>query len=1501
MKRLLKWLIGIIVAPFAILALIAFLIYLPPVQDFAVRKASEYASEQTGFNISIGRLRITPIIDLQLNDLLVTDAVGDTLLAAGLANVDLDLTSIMKGELGVDEVKFEDVAFNSKDLVATMVLRGKAGNFQLRADKIALDPQTVHINKALLDGAQLDIAMCDTVVEEDTTSTPIFWKIKLDEARVTNGDIRFAMPGDSMVVCAAVGLLGLDTANIDLGGQVYDIRRAEAEAETLSYFATGLDTIGIDSVRLETEGIVFKGDPMSIRIEKVNLTTPTSYVKAEVDADMKALEADSDGKMQVTFNADISKTDILRAGSKMLPKEFARAYPDEPIQIRLAAEGNVDKLQLTEAEAALPGSIYMDATGEVRYLMQPADTTVLRRDMQTDLLFNLQTRNLAWVRPLAGKALDGILLPQMHLAGALRSDGPKYDIDATLRESSSLSAVKAKVDTRGAMAYDAKMNIKGLNVAHFMPDLKVGVVSAQAAAKGSGTDPFSPSMRADLEASISQLDYDTLSISGVDLKAQLQGGKAHAELLSDNPYLQATSVVDAVISRKKTDLSLMLDLGLADFAAMGFTEDMLSTGMCLQLEGTTDMKDFHHLNGTISDLMVETADTIYRPADIDLNVILEPDSVAAFITSGDFLLNMNSPNRYDKILEQFDHFYTEFQRQYKDRRIDQNELRKRIPMLDFHVRAGRNNPVQYLLNSMGYGFEDMVFDVAFDPFTGANGGGHVWRVNTGAVLLDTITTTIYQDSTGVQFETFIRNNRRNPQITFDAKFNAYLMPYGAGAHILYHDRKGVTGLDLGIVAMIEEDGFMLHFEPYTPIIAYRTFELNPNNYILLGRNLHVDADVDMVADDGTGLKLYSTDNDEALQDLTIQIKDLNLGELTSTIPYMPSIEGKLDGDAHWMQTENTMSLSTDMNVNDLRYEGTSLGQVGLEAVYLPNYDGTQYVDGSLLHMGMAVASFNGIYRPNKTENQLDVTATLDRFPLALANGFIPNQMARLEGCLIGDMHVGGTTDKPIVDGAIATAEAKILSDVYSLNFRIPDDTIAVKKSHLDLDRVQLLSTGHSPFVIDGTADFADMDNIELDITMVAKNYELINAKKTAKSLAYGKVFVDFDARIDGTLDDLVVMGDLKVLGNTDVTYILTDSPLTVDDQLSELVVFEDFSDSIEIAAEEKKVQNMNMLLNVEIDNAAQVHCLLSADKSSYVDLEGGGDLVLTYTPVRDMQVNGRYTINQGKIKYEMMVIPLKEFIVTPGSYVEFRGNMMNPELNLSAKERLRASYNEGQASRNVSFDVGLAITQTLENLGLEFTLDAPEDFTVQNELAAMSADQRSRVAVTMLATGMYITDVSSLTAGGGSFNTANALSTFLQGQIASLAGKALESVDVDLTLGVESNSTSSGANQTDYSFRFAKRFWGNRISVVVGGKVSTGNEAVNTGQTLIDNVSVEYRLDKSATRYVTAFYDKNYENVLDGEVTEMGASLVLRRKTNKLGELFLFRNPDSRKKKKEKE
>ena len=197
----------------------------------------------------------------------------------------------------------------------------------------------------------------------------------------------------------------------------------------------------------------------------------------------------------------------------------------------------------------------------------------------------------------------------------------------------------------------------------------------------------------------------------------------------------------------------------------------------------------------------------------------------------------------------------------------------------------------------------------------------------------------------------------------------------------------------------------------------------------------------------------------------------------------------------------------------------------------------------------------------------------------------------------------------------------------------------------------------------------------------------------------------------------------------------------------------------------------------------------------------------------------------------------------------------------------------------VSFDVGIALTDRLENLGLAFTLDAPDDASVQEQLNAMSAEERGKLAVTMLVTGMYMAEGNST----GGFNMNNALNSFLQNQISNVVGQSM-----DISLGMESTNDAEGRRGTDYNFQFAKRFWNNRFRIVIGGTVSTGNMAQKDDM-FIDNVAIEYRLDDSGTRYVKLFHETNYESVLEGEVIETGLGVVLRKKVSNLGELFIFK------------
>ena len=418
--------------------------------------------------------------------------------------------------------------------------------------------------------------------------------------------------------------------------------------------------------------------------------------------------------------------------------------------------------------------------------------------------------------------------------------------------------------------------------------------------------------------------------------------------------------------------------------------------------------------------------------------------------------------------------------------------------------------------------------------------------------------------------------------------------------------------------------------------------------------------------------------------------------------------------------------------------------------------------------------------------------------------------------------------------------------------------------------------------------------------MVARNYELVNAPRKKNSVLYGKVYVDLFSTLKGKLDNLKMRGNVNVQGRTDVTYVLKDSPLTVEDRLSGLVTFVNFKDTV--AADTSylpvyRTGGMDILMTVKIDEGAQARVDLSEDRESYISLNGGGTLSMQYTPQGEFLLSGRYTVIDGQMKYALPVIPLKTFSLKSGSFVEFNGNPMNPSMNIVATERVRTSVTENDVPRVVAFDVGVAITNTLENMGLEFTLQAPEDSGLQNQLAAMSKEERGKLAVAMLATGMYLGEGGDGKSSGG-FDANSALNSFLQSEISSIAGSALKTVDI--TLGMEDATSSDGSQHKDYSFRFAKRFWNNRISIVIGGRISTGNDDPNAGnsESFIDDISLEWRLDDSGTRYIRVFHNTNFDSMLDGEIVETGAGIVLRKKVSKLGELFIFRKRQPNKMKK---
>ena len=1535
MKKALKWIGIAVLTPFLLFIILAVLIYLPPVQNWAVKKVTAIASDKTGMEITVEHVNLEFPLDLGIegfraikqNDSL--PQMKDTIADVRKLVVDVRLLPLFKKRVVIDELSLHQAKINTNGFISDLRIKGELDELWLSSKGIDLDKETVEVNGARLSDARLDITLSDTAAV-DTTTSEVKWKINADSLSITRTDLLLHLPGDTLNVQAYLGHAVVREANIDLGTSIYQIgsfdwhdgklaydNRVEPEVKGLDYNHLALSDIrlGIDSINytpqgtslfvrqtalkeksgLEitelTGGVKLDSAFNNVQLPAFKLRTPDSDIMAEADIDFNIADDLNPGKMKLRLNAQLGKQDLMRFMGNM-PQKFIERYPNHPLAIKGSINGNMKQLEFTGLDINLPTALHMNADGT-------AENITDMRHLKADVKLSAKTQDLNFVTALVDpKFTNDYRIPNgMTLNGTLKANGPKYATNMILREGSGsiklVGDATIPMNAKGELvveniSYDADINVSNLNLHHFMPKDSIYNVSASIKAKGFGTDILHNSSHLTADATIYQLQYGHWDLKDLTAQALLKNGRGHISASGHNELFDGIIDIDALLSTKEIEATICPELLKADLYQMRLVDKPLTIGLNGDIKVYSDLNKTHHISCLLTDLYIQDNKNTYHPDKVGILLKTNPDTTYVRAQSGDFIVKVDASGGYEQVLDQLTMLTDTVMTQYEQNIIDQPAVKRLLPRMKLHVESKRENPIANLLKTRNIDFKELLLDVTTSPETGINGQSFLYSLNYDSTRIDTIRLNLTQKGERLTYQGQIRNNRKNPQFVFNALIDGHFHEHGALAGLRYYDDKDKLGVRIGATAEMESDGIRLKLMPDRPTIGYKEFNLNKDNFVFLPKGKKIQAKIDLIADDKTGLKLYTENQDSTmLQDLTVSIHRLDLGEVTSVIPYLPKITGKLNGDYHIMMDQNEdISVASDMAVQNMTYEGSPIGNISTEMVYLMKEDNTHAIDARLMLDDEEVGLLSGSYQ-NKShsgtgEGKIDATFTMTRMPLSIANGMVPDQIIGLEGFGEGELTIQGTTKHPDVNGEIYVDSAYLVSIPYGIRMRFDNDPVRIVGSHLLLENFGLYAYNDEPLNLMGDIDFSDLDRINIDMRMRARNLLLINSKQEAKSIAYGKAFVNFFARLQGPLEQMNMRGRLDVLGTTDMTYMLLDSPLSADNRLKDLVKFTDFTDSTQTVISRPLPSGINADLTINVSQGAHIVCDLNAEQTNYVDLLGGGDLRLRYGS-EGINLTGRYTVTNGEMKYSLPVIPLKTFTIKEGSYVEFTGDPMNPKLNITATERTKASVNnEGGASRIVVFNCGVVITKTLNDMGLEFIIDAPEDNNVSSELATMSAEERGKIAVTMLTTGMYLADGNT-----GGFTMNSALSSFLQSEINNIAGSALKSLD--LSVGIDNTTDASGAMHTDYSFKFAKRFLNNRLKVEIGGKVSSGSSDYGgQNNSFFDNVTMEYRLNQNATQNVKIFYQQNVYDWLEGYTSMYGAGFVWRRKLDNFWDIFRF-------------
>ena len=1490
-KNILKAAGWVLLTPICLVLLLFVALYIPPVQKWAVDLAADYLSSETGMQVSVGSVRLKFPLDLSMGDVLITRSAGvqeyrstnDTILDAKELLASVQAMPLLKGEVKIDYVTLTNTKVNTLDLIESMQLKYQGESLKVKDVNWNMNNGRCIVSDLNLQTSDINIAMADSVPEDTTEEESMLKWVDLQHVSIQNLSLTLSqgegiekavdktspLGGDERGVSISTYIgkantsvrLDLENGNYYVAplkaqdfeyqmgnGQTTDLslQATALSIDSLSYLSTGdlyVDydlnssrfTFNSSPIDIDSLSGVFRMDSTTLYVDNTRLKTPNSDIKVDMQMDMNAFDTGpTAGTMRIDAEGVVSKKDIMPFAAD-LPKEIDRKLPDRPITLAISAEGNMQHMDISRLNAHMDG------------------------------VFDIKGR------------------------GGMENGRLKIE-ESRLSYGRSKAIVKGSYDMESE-TYDIDINAQNLYVNDFVALSDPCHLSGHLRAKGRGFDFTSRSTYTNATLDLKHVDYGTYYLDNTHMTASLKNNIIAANTHFGDDRLDGQLAVEGTMNKKGVEATMALDLPFSDLQALGLSADPLTAHATHgDFKVSSNYKELFLADAAVEGVEIVLKGDSLVTEKFDLHAETTQDTTTIQLTTSDMDFDFHSPKNLFAVIDDFTKVAQTAQQQMKNRDLNINLLKEMMPETTLRANIGNKNPISKYLFMQGFRYEEVAANLHTSTEYGLQGNAHVYNLITDDSLrIDTVQFDLYQDSTQISYNVAVSCPDQDVCSAFTAYLDGYVSPQYVDSRLTYFNVEKEKGIDLGVRGLITTDSLLhLSLYPKQPIIAYRTFEVNDDNYIDLYRQNKLKANVLMQStSDSCSISIYANPVDSQMQNIEAVIKNLNIAELLTVIPFAPQMAGLLNVSANYVQTNEGFTINGMTEADRFTYEGTGLGNLMTMFNYQPMGDHGHDINAMIYHNDEHIGILKGNYDVTG-EDHLNATLILDHLPLATVNAFIADNIFALDGTMNGMVSVTGHVDSLLFNGQLNPEGVHVYSDIYSFNLAVADEPITFDKSHLTFNDIKIMGAGQNPLTVNGFVDFADLNNIAMNLSLYGQNFLVFDAPRTRRSALFGKLYGDFFARVNGTTNDLKIRGLVNVLSATDITYIMTNTPLAVDDRLDDIVTFVDFSAPPDEAKRVPRTfTGIDMQINLEIEDGVQVRCEFSADKQSYVNVQGNGSLTMTYSPEGVINMLGKYTVNEGEMKYTLPIIPLKTFTLQKGSYIEFTGKPGNPTMNITATEQTKASVsNLDGSSRSVLFNVGLKVFNTLENMGLEFTIDAPEDLTIQNELAGMTTEEKNKLAVALLATGMYLS-----TSNESGFSTTNALNNFLQEEINNIAGKAISSaVNVDMSVGMEQTKRDDGTTRTDYSFKFSKRFFSDRLNVVVGGRINAdGNSNRRESGAYIDDISLEWRLDKGGTQYIRIFHDKNYDNLVEGELTENGAGIVLRKKFDNLSELFIWK------------
>lgn len=1340
--------------------------------------------------------------------------------------------------------------------------------------EVDLEKQLVKVGK--ITGTKLDaayIASIDVVEEEpEEVEESMPWTIEVGLIDFTNSRALYADAGASPGLGINYSYLQVDSADL----KIASFYNQSSEISIPIQRFKGRERCGVE---LEGKG-VFAIEKGVMKLRDFDVQTP--YTQLKFDGKLGLEDDIQNATMALSGKGEIGVADVAKMYPLYIPLE-KEMQPHDKFIVDVEMLGAIDDLTIKRFDVAVADRAKIGVNGYV------ANVTNFEK-IQGALDVSGEIIDADLVNALViNDANNSFVLPKMTIDGAVKMTPGMIDGNIKALTQNGDLAMTAKWDSR-IEGYDVNMTMSQFPIDAFLPRMGVGNLSGKLTAIGKHFNPFGANMEADVHLVIDDVDYNGVAYQDVLIDALIDKNNAELALESDNRGADLDLMACCTFEKTALKWDVNADVRSLDFKALGLTEQRSRLATILSSRGVLDV-DARSVRGSLQiddmdwrsdslNLAIKDINTKVHSTDSVINVALRNKDMFAF-------LSMAEP--IDSIMAKFSKVGDVLVNQVDVRRIDVEQIQQSLPRFNLNVRAGSQNLLSEYLATTDQRFDRFVLNASNDSMISVS--AQVLKYSMGTTQIDTINFEAHQYDKILMYNVSMGNRPGTLDDYARVTVDGYVADDLVSTHVQQQNIKGESGYNIGALAQLGDSIVRFELFPATPMIAYKEWDINDENFI--DYNLfthHIDADVAMT-NATSSINLYTEHNDSLhgkQEDVILKINNLKLTELVAFSPYAPQIKGGLSVDMRVNWGDNKLNGKGVLSLNEFVVGKERVGSFVADLGMTTSKNGALNANATLMVDGERALALNGCLNDSTSQSPFMLDMSVIHFPLKVLNPIISKNVGTLAGTLNGEMKITGDETNPIINGKLNFDSTAVNVAMIGSKLNFDDVDIPIVDNVVTFNDFAITGVNKNPLNVNGEVDIHDLSSPKVNLSFDAHNMQIIGSNKSKRTDVYGKGFIDVDANVKGSLTQLNVDASINLLSGSNVTYIIPDATSAITSYSTEgMVKFVDFSDTAKVVADESSIDAIKLNLNVAltVSEGSTLNVDLSADGKNRVQLHGNGTLNYTQNSMNDSRLTGRYTINKGFVRYTPPLMSEKLFDFVGGSYVAFNGEMMNPILNISAVDRIKANVTqEGQDSRLVDFDVKVSVTNTLENMDIAFDLSTPDDITIANELSTMSAEQRASQAMNMLLYNVY----TGMGTKGNTNLTGNPLYAFVESRLNSWAANNIGFVDV--SFGIDQyDKTSDGitSKTTSYSYKVSKTLFNDRFKIVVGGNYSTDADAdENYSQNLINDISFEYMLNRSGTMYVKLFRQVGYESILEGEVTQTGVGFVYKRKLKSLRDLF---------------